>query len=286
MIFGASLSQFLFEGKQLKQEKIYNMRAFLISFLFIFAACHSQPNFQKDGGLRIVIEIGANEDNTEAREKCKVVLQKRLDQFGIESPIIRNGKKNNEIVIEIPGKNDLVRIKKLLESSSKISFSETPDNFEMYPKLESLNDLIAKENGVTREVITPKADSSLQGQLAKTAPPKKSVDQLRRENPLFAILSPSIQRKSNGDSELAKGPVIGFSSANDTGKVMEMLNSETAKKIFGPYLKFVWNFKALKNSDVYSLFAIKINRDGKVYLTGDIIESARLGYDKPEDGKS
>ncbi|MCE3278104.1 MAG: protein translocase subunit SecDF [Bacteroidetes bacterium] len=260
----------------------------VIGLWVLISSCAQQPDFKKDGGVRMILEVEHHEgDLTELRRQSETVLQKRLDQFGISSASVKDGNKPNEIIIEIPGKNDMSRLRMVLQNSARLSFYETYDNAEMYPNLDKLNTALVEEGGLKKEVPKeePKEEegNSLREQLKKTDAPQKSKEELINENPLFAVLSAAMYANSNGEYILAEGPVVGYSV--DTAKVNVFMRSETAKNIFGPYVKFIWTFKPAEHIQSFSLLAVRINSKGEPALSGDLVKKARLVYDTPDGGR-
>ncbi len=154
-----------------------------------------------------------------------------------------------------------------------------------------------KKDVAKTDADKPKADSakSLDKQLGLTktndtakkggATKADTIAKLRRENPLFAVLTPSTNRNAQGQQELGSGPVIGYSAIKDTGKVNEFLRMAKIKALF-PNMKFFWTFKAIDKEETFlQLVAIHVTRkDGKSPLYGDIITDARVVYEQAGGG--
>lgn len=266
------------------------MKKLTLLFLISFGiGCVPQPDFKKDGGLRLVMQIDdkemAPQQLKEVREKTIVVLRNRLDYFGISNPGVEAGETPGQIVLELPGKLDQERINGLLQMSSNLAFCETYDNAEIYPNLDKLNTLLAGETGGQKDTVIEEVKpggNSLKEQLAAQDPkPQKNVEQLRKENPLFAVLSPAIGRNEKGEAYLGEGPVIGYADIADTAKVNKYLSSDAARMTFGPYTRFKWCFKPLNKSTAFTLLAIRVRRGEEAALSGDIIKGAKLYYDSP-----
>src|SRR6476620_4018365 len=98
------------------------LKQFLFFLLFTslsLIAC-GPANLQTDGGLRFILEV---HQYSGAQEKCVEILKKRLELCGIKGYTVIRGT-GNEIVIELPGKMDKERIRKLITISSNIEFAE------------------------------------------------------------------------------------------------------------------------------------------------------------------
>ena len=134
---------------------------------------------------------------------------------------------------------------------------------------------LAKQLGLGKTDTTLKAKSTRQD----------TINKFKKENPLFAVLSPSTSGKNQ---ELGQGPVIGLSIAstfnNDTALVNKYLSMPQIRALFPP-IKFYWSFKPAFNDTIFNLIAIKLsNREGKSPLSGDIITEARVVYDQQSGG--
>lgn len=96
-----------------------------------------------------------------------------------------------------------------------------------------------------------------------------------RENPLFALLTPSMTQ--NG--ELFPGPVVGLSHYRDTAAVNAMLKDPRVSSLLPRGLRLLWTVKPAgwdKSQSIYQLVAIKVtSRDGRPKLDGGAIAGAR-----------
>lgn len=262
------------------------MKNLLFLSLFFIISCKPHSDLKKDGGIRLVLEIQDATTSKETKEKCMEVLSKRIDLFGLEGVIIRVGEKPAQIIAEFPGKNELPRLRKLVQQSGKLSFYETYDNADLYPKLEQLNSALARKQKADSTVTFVKekkkatTGKSLNDQLAAQETEEKDADQLKKENPLFAIFSPAIQRDASGKFVLQSGPMIGYASENDTALVNSLMSDTTASTIFGPYIQFLWTSKpAIGAPGVFQLVAVRVDRNGEATLSGNVIEDAKKVFD-------
>lgn len=244
-------------------------------------------------------------------------LRARIDKFGVTQPNIQRLASSGRILIELPGVTDKKRVRKLLQGTANLEFWETFDNKDIYPLLEQANTRL-------KEILSPVADSaktdsaavadvktadvepakevakkdtvsaSLSAQLGTSSDTTKKIGEtkadtmarLRKENPLFAVLSPAIGRDDKGQSTLGMGPVIGYAAIADTGKINAYFRMQKIKSIFKPYTRFFWTFKAVdKEETTVQLVAIDGSRErGKAALSGDIITEARKVFDQQGSG--
>ena len=222
------------------------------------------------------------------------VLRTRIDRFGVVQPNIQKLAQPGRILIELPGIKEPERVRKLLQGSANLEFWETYEASELLPMLAQINREFAASAPETAEE-TPKEEVK-----AKEEAPKAEGDELadlvenlgtdsaaleadqaaqlaeyKKNNPLFAILNPSI----NQAGQAYRGPVVGTVHYVDTAKVNAMLNSQIAKAILPRDARFYWTVKAIDEANAYyQLVALKAQRDGRASLEGDVITDARADF--------
>ena len=222
------------------------------------------------------------------------VLRTRIDRFGVVQPNIQKLSQTGRILIELPGIKEPERVRKLLQGSANLEFWETYDLSEILPQLAQINSEAAKVNASTEaaqaevkeeEVKTEEkkaddvealvegleADSLAQAE----ADQKAAVEEYKKNNPLFAVLNPSVSQTG----QAYRGPVVGTVHYTDTAKVMAMLTSQVAKSVLPRELKLCWTVKAVDAADAYyQLVALKSQANGRPSLEGDVITDARADF--------
>ena len=224
------------------------------------------------------------------------VLRTRIDRFGVVQPNIQKLSQTGRILIELPGIKDPERVRKLLQGSANLEFWETYDLAEILPQLVQINAEVAKVNATTEAVNTPaeeakeevkaEADADDIDALVDNIAAKDSaaeaeadqeaaLEQYKKQNPLFAVLNPSV----NQAGQAYRGPVVGTVHYTDTAKVMAMLNSSMAKSILPRELRLCWTVKAIDDAETfYQLVALKAQTNGRPSLEGDVITDARADF--------
>ena len=224
------------------------------------------------------------------------VLRTRIDRFGVVQPNIQKLSQTGRILIELPGIKDPERVRKLLQGSANLEFWETYDLAEILPQLVQINAEVAKVNATTEAVNVPaeeakeevKAEANaddidaLVGNIAAKdsaaeaeADQEAALEQYKKQNPLFAVLNPSV----NQAGQAYRGPVVGTVHYTDTAKVMAMLNSSMAKSILPRELRLCWTVKAIDDAETfYQLVALKAQTNGRPSLEGDVITDARADF--------
>ena len=221
------------------------------------------------------------------------VLRTRIDRFGVVQPNIQKLSQTGRILIELPGIKEPERVRKLLQGSANLEFWETYDLAEILPQLMQINGEIAKANASTEatqteakeaEVAEEKTAENVEDLVEELATDslaqlekeqKEAVEEYKKNNPLFAVLNPSV----NQSGQAYRGPVVGTVHYTDTAKVMAMLNSQVAKSLLPRELKLCWTVKAVDEAEsLYQLVALKSQTNGRPSLEGDVITDARADF--------
>ena len=220
------------------------------------------------------------------------VLRTRIDRFGVVQPNIQKLSQTGRILIELPGIKEPERVRKLLQGSANLEFWETYDLAEILPQLAQINAEAAKANASTEaaqeevevveeeEVVVDDVEALVEdlatdslAQLEKEQ--QAAVEEYKKNNPLFAVLNPSV----NQAGQAYRGPVVGTVHYSDTAKVMAMLNSQVAKSVLPRELKLCWTVKAIDEAEsFYQLVALKSQTNGRPSLEGDVITDARADF--------
>ena len=222
------------------------------------------------------------------------VLRTRIDRFGVVQPNIQKLSQTGRILIELPGIKEPERVRKLLQGSANLEFWETYDLAEILPQLAQINSEAAKVNASTEaaqaevkkeevkkeEKKADDVDALVEGLEADSlaqaeADQKAAVEEYKKNNPLFAVLNPSVSQTG----QAYRGPVVGTVHYTDTAKVMAMLTSQVAKSVLPRELKLCWTVKAIDAADAYyQLVALKSQANGRPSLEGDVITDARADF--------
>ncbi len=147
------------------------------------------------------------------------VLRTRIDRFGVVQPNIQKLAQPGRILIELPGIKEPERVRKLLQGSANLEFWETYEAAELLPMLAQINREFAAsapQEEAAEEVKAeeaPKAESEDLADLvdnlgtdsaAIEADQAAQIAEYKKNNPLFAILNPSV----NQAGQAYRGPVF------------------------------------------------------------------------------
>src|SRR5690606_35297130 len=117
-----------------------------------------------DSQVKPVIEQKVDESILSAFE----VLRKRIDKFGVTSPNIQHLVNTGSILVELPGSKDVVRVKKLLQSTAQLELCDAYRGELFLPFLAQANEalkLMVKEavkDSTDTVVATTEVDSTKQ----------------------------------------------------------------------------------------------------------------------------
>ncbi len=117
----------------------------------------------------------------------------------------------------------------------------------------------------------------------------QTPEEFAKENPLFAVLNPSLVQTGNGFN-LAKGSVVGTARLADTAQVNRLLNRPEVIASMPNDLKLLWGAKpdvremqSGESAAFINLFALKVPRGGKPKLDGSSIINASQDFDMKGD---
>lgn len=203
------------------------------------------------------------------------VLRSRIDKFGVTQPNIQRIGNSGRISIELPGAKDIERVKKLLQSTAELQFWEVYTNQEVAQFFYAAETKIAEiEKAISEENKPKKQKEDIDDLLGEV---KDSVKEAQTPT-LFSVLMPAIPQQANQISS-----VIARAKVSDTAKVNAYLQMKEVRALLPAslrYVKFLWDAKPEKNTEILSLYAIKGNRKNKAPISGDVIVDAAQQYDQ------
>jgi SecD/SecF fusion protein len=237
-----------------------------------------------------------------AFDRTYQIIKTRIDKFGVTAPNVQK-LAGNRILVELPGIKEPDRVRKLLQGTAKLEFWETFENKDMYPILASVDTLLrgteekkdtlaaaadSTKTDTTAVAASTKDTSEIARLLGKTTSDsdttaaadttgEKSFEEIAKENPLFAYLTPAYFQNEQGQTELRKGPVIGIVQIKDTGRINKLFAMEEVRAKFPKEFKPLWTVKPYdKEGKFIELVAIRTPaRESTAPLEGDAITDAR-----------
>jgi len=262
----------------------------------IFSTKDNQANLKYNASNSEVEKYLKSEAET-AVQQSYTVLNTRIDQFGVTQPNISLEKNTNRILIELPGVKDPARVRKLLSGTAKLEFYETFQSQEVYPIINSIDNLLAAKNkanvkdtaktqSTAAATDTAKKDglallNKVQKNNAKDTSASALKSKMASDHPLLSMLVPPIYADPSGQQQLMPGPIAGLAEQKDIAKINDLLGSTEVKNIIPRNMKLLWSVKPREKSKTFELYAVKMTgaENGPV-LAGDVITDARSVTDQ------
>lgn len=217
----------------------------------------AQPNIQRVGERRILVELPGVQDPDRVRE----LLESSAD---LEFWETFNAADVLDILFEI---NSLVaELQKLQDDAiEEVVAAEVAPQTIVAEAEEVVQDELSLREQLMQDTLSVVDDIVQQD---------RSAEELRRENPLFYYLTPNISR----DGRPGFGPVVGYASAIALRHVDSILAMPEVKNLLAernPELKLSWTRRAEENG-FYSLVALKDHgANGRPALDGKVVVDAR-----------
>lgn len=254
-----------------------------LSVLFANAANRGRISAESsDDDVLKVIEAEVDD----AINRSFQILRTRIDRFGTSQPNIQRLQGTGRIQVEIPGADNPERVRKLLQGVAKLEFWEVWEINEISGTITAMNDLLVKEQKAKGAIeglesapstpsntndlsgLTEDSDSSLAANIADTT--QSNLDSLANTevSPLLALIKSQF------------GLVY---SVKDTSKINKLLRRKDIQALIPNSIEFKWAHKgqALTTGEmVLELYAVKVGRNGKAPLTGEVITEARQAFDQ------
>ncbi len=244
----------------------------------------AQPNIQKlDASDRILVELPGVKNKERVRQLLQGTAKLEFWETYENAQVYPYLAEANAKLIKMLGGED--------SSESDTVETEDPLANLIDDSAESVEEVVDQDNEeeliaeVDSNIVADSAEeSSLMSQLAANSDSASSdsalVDQsfedFAKENPLFAVLSPSIYQNAQGSYSPGEGPVVGYAALKDTAKVNDYLAMPEIQAIFPKDMRLLWTAKPFDEKEqLLQLIAIEVtSRDGRAPLEGDVITDA------------
>ena len=257
----------------------------------IFGTIDMKDKIQPSTTDEQVIQVLRDESESAIANSFNV-LRNRIDRFGVTQPNIQRLGNTGRILVELPGVKEPERVRKLLQGTASLEFWPTFENQEIFPYLQQANialrdylaelsDNVPADSAAVAEPAvaadSTASDDILAQAIAADSTSDASLEQFRKESPLFAVLNPMYYQ-----GQIAPGACIGMAHYKDTAKINQYFELPVIKQIFPAEFVPMWTVKASDRdqSGIYfELVAIKKGtRDGKAPLDGGVVTDASVAY--------
>jgi SecD/SecF fusion protein len=242
-----------------------------------------------------------------ALDGVEIIIEKRVNAFGVSQPTIQKQTGSNRIYVELPGVVDKETVRKRLQATANLEFYEVYDNavdgignrligaeselskFLAEPVKEEVVVDTNAVNDTSALALTETADTTKTGEdlLADaesedtTSVENMTPEQKDKKFPITSLLTPSFTyNDQNQPQGFSEGSVVGYASVRDTAKLNGRLNHEVVREMMPEDLVFMWEAKEIVddnklNTGLIRLHAIKVPASG-AEVNGEDID--RAGY--------
>ncbi|HEU4719053.1 MAG TPA: protein translocase subunit SecDF [Bacteroidia bacterium] len=245
-----------------------------------------------------------------AVDRAKLVLETRINKFGVSQPNIQHLQGTNRILVELPGVKDEERVGKLIQASANLEFWETYEVNDIAQKVNDANEKLKVLLGYKSDTLhadsaklradysaaKTKKDSLKADSMAKVAfnNDVKRVDSLKKANDSTTKKANAAAGKKEaqplfdhivaGNPYNNKGPIVFGALIKDTSVIGELLRRPEIAPIFPRDLHFAWTVKpeyTQTGQPFLWLIALKGSKQNNgAALPGDVVTEARKVFDR------
>ena len=209
----------------------------------------------------------------ESIESALQVLRKRVDPDGLLSPVIQRIGSSARILFELPGANDVERIKKLLQGTAQLEFWDAFKGEDFIQFIVQANELVKNiEESSDESIVDSKQDQEETSEIEELLGSETQVDSI--VNPILDLI------RGQG---YPGGPIIATFDSRGKEKISEYLSLPEVRSLLSSeqrYVKFLWGITEVdeEGNEYSELYALKGNRENKPLLNGSVITDARQSY--------
>ncbi len=241
----------------------------------------AQPNIQKlEASDRILVELPGVKNKERVRQllqgTAKLEFWETYENAEVYPYLAQANDKLN-LILSGEEEEDTTAVD-AASDSTVVEESATEDEFNLADLSEdaegsdsTLADTADTESSLLEQLASEEESGSDSTDLAD-----QSFEDFAKDNPLFAVLTPSIYQNEQGNYTPGEGPIVGFVAIKDTAKVNEYLRMPEVRELFPVDLRLLWTAKPYDDNEQFlQLIAIEVtSRDGKAPLEGDVITDA------------
>lgn len=277
--------------------RVYKEQAPEKNLSTIFATAANRDRFSLTSTDEEILDV-INTEVEDAINRSFNILRTRIDRFGTSQPNIQRLQGTGRIQIELPGIDNPERVRKLLQGVAKLEFWEVNTPNEYFPVINEINAILVEE-------MKTALPDSLGSDLSSASSQQDDLADLLVEDPDETELSDPNDTSAAAEPDSAQtaidsllnnqvSPLVSLLKAQyglvydvrDTSKINRIFAREDVQSIIPRDMKFLWDVKPLSTSDVpgsaklLQLNSIKVPRNGRAPLEGDVITDARFELDE------
>jgi len=207
----------------------------------------------------------------------ELIMNRRINQFGVAQPNIQKDPANNRLYIELPGVQDEETVTVKIKSTANLQFFETYQGNEIAAQWQQANEISRNPEISVEELEETVEDSTAD-----------STDTTLNALDALTNVTSKGNSKTKSLSELVKnagGMTVGTVAVDDKPAVDAILRRNDVMSAFPDDLRFMWGAEPEKiNSGTkelaYVLYAVKMPENGKALVGGSDIKTASTGFDQ------
>ena len=208
-------------------------------------------------------------EGTTAIDRAIEIVRNRVDQYGVSEPTIQK-QGSTRIIVELPGVKNQSQVRTLLQGTALLEFKLLKDPEVIAKTYEAINGAMMKHYGIdttsASKSTTPDSTIAQKKDSSSIAPKQKSEEQLKKENPFFALVQPPQQ-----------GGTEGYVLEEHRDSVSKLLQLPEVQQVLPADFQFQWSAKPIvgqNNKKIFALYATKKEPE----LTGGVIENAKVDF--------
>ena len=259
-----------------------------------FVVLFEEASKQINGDLKLVrlfnieeiSELNINSPNSDvidyfqkkvasSMDGVELIMERRINQFGVAQPNIQKDLTKNRLYIELPGVQDEVTVAQKMSSTANLQFYETYH-------ADAIASQWQQATNISKQKEIKEVDNASNDTLTKTG------GDTNKASKSLAELTKPLGGSGKGLGELVQSAgqyAVGYIKPENKAQVEQMLRRDDILAVFPPDLAFMWSAEAesvgAKSKDLaFTLYAIKIPENGKAMVGGTDIKSANTGFEQ------
>jgi SecD/SecF fusion protein len=267
--------------------RVYQEKSPEKSLAYIFSNASNRGRISLSSTDQEVLDL-INGEVESAIDRSFQILRTRIDRFGTSQPNIQRLQGTGRIQIELPGVDNPERVRKLLQGVAKLEFWEVYEVNEISNYLTAMDQqaTAVMQSGMSEEEKAAQTASAIEDLQDLLSEEKSDTTALADGEPDTDKLDSLSSTNVSPLLDLIKSPYGLVYSVKDTAQINRVLAMEEVQAVIPSNMKFLWLVKPLTNQDELStdelleLYAIKMSRNGRAPLTGEVIVDARQDLDE------
>ncbi len=255
----------------------------------IFDTMENKGKFPAKSSDDDVVAI-LRKESDDALNNTENIIKKRIEPFGVTQANVQRQSISGRIIVELPGVDDVERVRKVLKATANLEFWDTYRTDEVFMKMYEVYGSIGKR--IAPDLYSQDPDRSRKDSLMMVSLKDTSLTTIQQDSVRMVYRDTTVRPDSLlTEQELSRkyplrklqlnpqsgSSVIGFAQVSDTSDINRYLNMEEARSVLPPDLRLLWGAKPEKNT--VALYGIKDkSMRGKAELDGKSIIDARQDF--------